>query len=133
MQGRYGEFRALGAQVLVVTRARPDFLSMFLRAQPLPFPAVADPERLAYRAFGLERASWGQMLRPRALLGYFRLMVRGWCPRPARGGEDVLQLGGDFVLDDEERLVYAYRSADPADRPSVDVLLQAVRQAQRAS
>jgi AhpC/TSA antioxidant enzyme len=127
VQRHYEEFRRLGAEVQVVTQARPDLLAAFLREQPLPFPAVADPERTAYRAFGLERASWATLLRPGVVLRYLRLLFRGWRPRPVREGEDVLQLGGDFVLDGEGRLVYAYRSAEPTDRPAVEALLQAVR------
>jgi hypothetical protein len=67
------------------------------------------------------------MLRPRVLLGYLRLVWRGWRPRRAREGEDVLQLGGDFVLDGQGRLVFAYRSIEPTDRPSVEMLVQALR------
>jgi hypothetical protein len=67
------------------------------------------------------------------VLRYLRLVFRGWRPRQARGGEDVLQLGGDFVLDGEGCLAYAYRSADPADRPAVEALLRAVREAAPAS
>jgi peroxiredoxin len=126
---RYEEFRALGAEVLVVTQARPGLLAAFLREQSLPFPAVADPERAAYRAFGLERTSWLTLLRPLVVLRYLRLLFRGWGPRRPAGGEDVLQLGGDFVLDREGRLAYAYRSREPTDRPSVETLLQAVRAA----
>src|SRR5262245_5943671 len=99
---------------------------MFLREQSLPFPVVADPERVAYRAFGLERTSWTRMLHPGVVFRYLRLLFRGWRPRQVRKGEDVLQLGGDFVLDGEGRLVYAYRSAEPTDRPPVEALLKAV-------
>jgi peroxiredoxin len=127
VQQRYDEFRHLGAEVLVVTQARPELLAAFLRGQPLPFPAAADPGRVAYRVFGLERTSWWTMLRPGGILRYLRLIFRGWRPQQAREGEDILQLGGDFVLDREGRLIYAYRSAEPTDRPSVEALLQAVR------
>jgi AhpC/TSA antioxidant enzyme len=112
--------------VLVVTQARPAILIVFLRELPLPFPVVADPERVAYHAFGLERTSWAAMLRPGVILRYLQLIFRGWRPRKVREGEDVLQLGGDFVLDGEGRLTYAYRSAEPTDRPSVEALLQAM-------
>lgn len=127
MQHRYEEFRRLGAEILVVTQARPDLLAVFLREQPLPFPAVADPGRIAYRAFGLERTSWATMLRPDVILRYLRLIFRGWRPQQAHEGEDILQLGGDFVLDGKRRLTHAYRSAEPTDRPAVEALLQAVR------
>jgi peroxiredoxin len=133
VQQRYEEFRRQGAGVLAVSQARPEVVAAFLREEPLPFPVVADPERAAYRAFGLERTSWATVLRPGVVLRYLRLVFRGWRPRQARGGEDVLQLGGDFVLDGERRLVYAYRSADPADRPPIEALLRAVREAAPAS
>lgn len=127
MQQRYEEFRKLDAEVAVVSQARPEILALFLREQPLPFPVVADPERAAYRAFGLERTSWGRVLRPGVVLRFLRLLFRGWRPRRVRQGEDVLQLGGDFLLDAAGRLAYAYRSTEPTDRPTVEALLGAVR------
>jgi peroxiredoxin len=133
VQQRFDEFRRLGAQALVVTQARPDCLAAFGRALPPPFPIVADPDRRAYRAFGLERTSWGTLLRPRVIFSYLRLLFRGWRPRRMVEGEDVLQLGGDFVVDGQGRLVYAYRSAEPTDRPGVEVLLKAVREAAASS
>ena len=36
-------------------------------------------------------------------------------------------LGGDFVIDGKGIVRFAYRSEDPADRPAMDRLLQAVR------
>jgi hypothetical protein len=42
-------------------------------------------------------------------------------------GEDVLQLGGDFIVDVQRRLLWTYRSADPLDRPRVDDLLRACK------
>lgn len=119
-----------GAAVLVISQARPGLLSAFLCEQPQPFPVVADPERAAYRAFGLERTSWATVLRPDVVLRYLRLIFRGWKPQQAHGGEDVLQLGGDFVLDATGRLVYAHRSAEPTDRPPIDELLRALEAAQ---
>jgi peroxiredoxin len=129
VQQEYDEFRRLGAEVLIVSQARPELLTAFLREGPLPFAIVADPGRAAYRAFGLERTSWAELLRPGVIFRYLRLSFRGWRPRKPYAGEDVLQLGGDFVLDREGRLAYAYRSAEPTDRPSIEVLLQAVRDA----
>lgn len=87
-------------------------------------------DKSAYRAFGLERTSWGSILRPGVILRYVRHIGRGWLPRMPREGDDVMQLGGDFVLDSNRRLVYAHRSAEPTDNPEVDELLRAVPRSQ---
>ncbi len=127
MREHYDAIRQLGAEVLVVCQARPEVLAAFLREQPLPFPVVGDPERIAYRRFGLERTSWARLLHPGIVLRFVRLMFRGWRPQAPRQREDVLQLGGDFILDAAGRLVYAYRSAEPTDRPAVATLMGVLR------
>ncbi len=130
MRERYEEVRRLGGEVLAVSFARPERVAAYVARYPLPFPVLADPEYEAYRAFGLGRTSWGSMLSPRVLLRYLALMFRGWLPAKPAGRDDLLQLGGDFVLDDQRRLVYAYRSATATDRPPAEELVRAVRSLQ---
>jgi hypothetical protein len=124
---RYQEIRRCGAEVLAVTQARPEFLAAFLRDEPLPFPLVADPERAAYRAFGLERAAWATLFRPTVVWHYLRLLLRGWGLRWPRSGEDLRQLGGDFILDAQGRFVFAHRSAEPTDRPALTTLVKTLQ------
>lgn len=127
MQKRLSDIRAARGELVVVTQAKPAVLDAWLRKHPRPFPVVADPDRAAYRAFGLERGRWAMFLRPGTMLHYIGLMAHGWVARPPLNGEDVLQLGGDFVLDRAHRLVFAHRSADPADRPAPELLVEPVR------
>lgn len=129
MKEIYEELRQLGAEVLVISFSPPEFLTRYLESNPLPFPLLADPERLAYKGFGLERTTWKEMLRPAVLGRYLKLVVRGWLPWKSRKGDDLLQLGGDFVLDEPRRIRYVHRSTEPTDRPSAQTLLAAVRQA----
>jgi AhpC/TSA antioxidant enzyme len=129
VQRRLADVRAAGGELVCVSQTRPDVLAAHLRRHPRPFPVVGDPDRAVYRAFGLERGGVGMFFRPRVLAGYLWAMVRGWLPRPPVRGEDVLQLGGDFVLDRDRLLVFAHRSADPADRPAPDELVEQVRAA----
>jgi peroxiredoxin len=124
VQGRLDEIRASGGELAAVTPSKPEVLAAQLREEPQPFPFLCDPGRTAYRAFGLERGGWGMLLRPGVLAHYLRQMARGWRPRKPRPGEDVLQLGGDFLLDRDGRVAYAHRSADPSDRPAVGELLR---------
>ena len=128
MQEQYEEILRLGGAVLVVSFVSPAQLTTYLAAGAFPFPVVADPTRQGYQAFGLERTSWSAMLAVRSVLRYLRLILRGWLPRRPREGEDVLQLGGDFVLDATGQVVYAHPSGEPTDRPSVSDLIDAVRQ-----
>jgi hypothetical protein len=125
----YPEIVRLGGEVLVVSFAQPLRIAAYLQRTPLPFPVVADPSRDAYRAFGLERTSWSAILGLRSILAYLRLVLRGWMPRRANEGEDVLQLGGDFVLDAHGRVIYSHRSAEPTDRPPIADLIHAVASA----
>jgi peroxiredoxin len=125
--GCYDEIRGLGGEVVAVSFTPPQRVAAYLRAHPLPFPAVSDPERAAYRAFSLERTSWASFLRLSVLARYLKLIFLGWKPEAAQKGEDVLQLGGDFVIDAAGRLAYAYRSRVSTDRPPARALLEAAR------
>ena len=117
---------AAGCSVLVVSQAKPEQLARYAARYGWRVPLVADPERAAYRAFGLERTSWLAFFRPRVLWGYIRGMLRGYGVKTPYAGEDVLQLGGDFVLDRGRRVVFAYPSADPTDRPGIPAILAAL-------
>ena len=129
MATRRGEIEQLGGQLLAISFTPPEKAAAYLARHPLPFPVLVDSERQAYRAFDLGRTSWRQFLRPHVILGYLRLMVRGWLPTKTVEGEDIMQLGGHFVLDAARRLVFAYRSADATDRPTMKALVEAVRTA----
>ena len=123
----YDQIKALGGEVLVVSFTPPAKVAAYLARGPLPFPVVSDPDMAAYRAFGIGRTSWKSILKPAVLWRFVKVMLHGWLPRKPGANEDVLQLGGDFVLDRQRRVVYAHASRDPTDRPSNAELLNAVR------
>lgn len=86
---------------------------------------LADPHRQAYQAFALKRLSWFQVFSPAALKLYWKLL-RGGMRREQYDGDDIYQSGGNFLLDRRGNVLFAHRSQDPADRPSVAKLLQAI-------
>jgi len=118
---------AAECSILVVAQAKPEVLSRYLSRWDWQVPIVSDMDRAAYRAFGLERAAWSTFLRPKVLWGYLHGMVRGYGFKTPYQGEDTLQLGGDFVLDRLGRVLFAYPSADPTDRPRLASILEALR------
>jgi hypothetical protein len=121
------ELAAAGCSVLVVTQARPEFVSRYQTKSNWHVPIVADPGRAAYKAFGLERTGLLTFFRPGVVLGYLLGMLRGYAPKMPYKGEDVMQLGGDFVIDRSRRVIFAYPSATPTDRPRVRAIRAALR------
>jgi hypothetical protein len=117
------EFDHAGIRVIVVTPSKPQAVASAV----LELSTLCDPDRTAYRYFGLERARWSTFFRVRSVARYWRAVLAGWLPRGWERGEDLLQLGGDFILSADLRLLYAYRSADPTDRPHAAELANAAR------
>ena len=132
MRGRYQEIRALGAEVVVVSFERATLLPIYIEEQGWPFRIVSDPDRRAYHAFGLTSATWSQMLQPRVFIAVVKMLwrgsKRGFRLRRPTPHVDVLQLGGDFVLDADRRVIYAYRSQGSTDRPPTEALIEALRE-----
>jgi hypothetical protein len=120
----YERIQQSGAQVLVISMSEPAVLQQYLAQNPYPFPITADPKLESYRQFGLRRAGVMSFFRPRVLLAFLRLIWRGGKIKLINKGEDPMQLGGDFILDRQQRLKFAHPSRDATDRPPLDLLLQ---------
>ena len=128
MQKIYEQIKTLGGEVLVVSFTPPKLIAAYLAENPQPFPFVSDSERKAYQAFALGATNLRGLLRLGVIWHYLKLIFRGWMPKGPDKGADVWQLGGDFILDADGRLRYAYASKDSTDRPSNDELLKALRE-----
>ena len=132
MDAARDEFAAAGCSILVVAQARPEVLSRYLSRSDWHVQIVSDPELDGYAAFGLERTGRLSFFRPRVLWGYFRGMFKGYGVKAPYEGEDMLQLGGDFVLDRSARVVFAYPSVDPTDRPTIAAIHKSILSETRA-
>jgi peroxiredoxin len=128
VQGVDGQIKELGGDVLVVSFASAAHVATYLDTYPQPFPVVADPTRAAYRAFGLGSTTFKAMLRPGTVARYLGMIFRGWLPTRPAANDDLLQLGGDFVLDADGRVRFAHPSGGATDRPSAQEIVDAVRQ-----
>ena len=112
-----------GVTTLLISFSTQQQARQWRQETEVGFPFLLDPGRAVYRAYGLERSvrrTWTL----RTLRYYFAAVVRGERLRAAQG--DPHQLAGDFVIDSTGIVRLAYRSFDPTDRPSVDLLLHAI-------
>ena len=114
------ELRRLDVQVLLISFGAELWARAWLQEMESPFPLLLDPDRTAYRAYGLER-SFVRVWSPKVMWHYARRVLAGQKLQPIQG--DPHQLGGDFVVDAQGVIRLAYRSKDPVDRPPVAELL----------
>jgi AhpC/TSA antioxidant enzyme len=122
----YDRFTAANCGVVVISQGKPQILAHFEKRNGFPFPVLGDPDRVAYRAFGLERVWWWTFLLPWVWWGYIVRIVTGTPLRLPYRSEDVTQLGGDFLLDQSGKVLWSFRSKGPTHRPSVEQMLGAV-------
>ena len=115
---------AAGATAVAVGFDAPDRM---LRGIDFPWPVLVDRERVAYRDYGLGRAPLSYALRLGWLPGYVRKLLSG--DPLTRPGLDMMQLGGDFVIDREGVVVLAHPSRHFEDREPVGALLSALENA----
>ena len=84
------------------------------------FEFYLDPRRLIYSLFGLERSVakvWSM-----STIQYYAQQKAGGRALPvalADVEDDPLQMGGDFTIDKDLRVVMAYPSKTPKDRPTI--------------
>jgi peroxiredoxin len=119
------ELAELDTQVVTISFESSHWTKVWLEETQSPFPFLLDPEREAYRAYGLQ-ASALRAWSPRTLWYYLKAAWQGreWLGK--RGDTD--QLGGDFIVDRQGIVRLAQPSRDPLDRPSVNQIFKTLRQ-----
>ena len=122
----YFQFKKAGCGIVVISQGKPNVLAHYENRNRFPFPVLGDPDRAAYKAFGLDRVWWFTFLFPWVLWGYLVRIVTGTIPRMPYLSEDVTQLGGNFLLDQTGKVLWSFTSGDPSRRPTVEAMLKAV-------
>lgn len=125
MRQRFSDFERVGVNVVAVGMGSPTRTAAFRAEMELPFPVLCDPRREAYRRYRLMRADFRRELTLGSLTHGLRDTARhGVKSSP---DQDMLQLGGVFVVAPDGRLAYTHRALRFSDNPPVDDLLRAAR------
>lgn len=94
----------------------------------LPYPLLLDKDRETYAAWGMGRTNvFGAMLSPELNWRYLKLLAKG--ERFLGFAPDMFQLGGDFVVDREGVMKFAYRMKNNGDRATTEQLVSELRSA----
>jgi len=122
------ELRANGIVPVIVTQGTPKETRAFGGKYARGVLCLSDPERRAYRAYGLERANIFQtFLSPHVWASNARLRrEKGWSTEFPPKGQDAMQMAGIFIIGTDGRIHLPYYYDDIADHPPLDLLLHGV-------
>ena len=121
------EIRALGGDVVAVFQYRAEPTFHFCRRRDVPFDCLADPDREAYRAVGLDRGGPLEFLGPSAALGWVKAAAHGNFAGVPKG--DTSQRPGTFVVAPDGSVALAHYNKNSADNPPNADVIEAVRAA----
>lgn len=129
-------FGEAGATVVAVCQAEPERAMTVATRRGYRFPLLCDPERGAYRAYGLLEGQPAQILHDFPWRPDDAETARTMFWEPRRGTERAVvdspwQLPGEFVVATDGRLVLTHRYQYCEDFPPKTVLLGAIAAAQR--
>lgn len=119
----------MNATVVAITFSSPPEALKLSQELKLPFPLVSDPQKEVYKVFELGSAKVKDFITLKVLWKFLGRIFTGWFPSLGYSKDDLFQLGGDFVVDANGEVVYAFKSSSPADRPTIQFLLDQLQKA----
>lgn len=113
MRDDYDSFKAK-AEIAVVTQGTPAENAELAARHGAQFRYLSDPEHRAYRAYGLGRGGFAQVMSPAILFKATLSALRG---NVGRRVGDVFQMPGTFVIDREGIVRFCHRNSNASDNP----------------
>jgi peroxiredoxin len=122
------EIKGKNLSLAIITQGTAEEAKAFCEQRAPGVLCLADPQRKAYEAYGLERANvWQSFLSINVWRSNRRLKrEHGWNTELPPRGQDAMQMAGTFVIAPDGRVRLPYYYDDIADHPSVDLLLHGV-------
>ncbi|XP_030642979.1 prostamide/prostaglandin F synthase-like [Chanos chanos] len=127
LQTKQAALDAHGVRVVVVSFGCQEGALHWLKETGCQYDLLLDPHRNIYTLFGLG-ASLTRVLNFNNMLLYADYILSDHeFPRPLPSiQDDMFQLGGDFVLDEQGKVMFSHRCKSPIDRPAVEEILSAL-------
>ncbi len=110
---QYPSYNQKGLQMIAVFQSPPASIRKYVGKQDIPFPVIADPDRILYREYGVE-SSWAGFIK-----GSFRLSAvisataRGYLPGKMEGKKSMIP--ADFLIGPDLTVQVAYYGKDIGD------------------
>ena len=116
-----------GLGIAVVTQGTPQATDLFMKEYAPQLLALADPEREAYRAYGLERGTiFDTVLNLKVFRAVREAAKKGYQLESPPEGQDAMQMSGTFIIGRDGRVLLPFYYDNIADHPTLDLLLSGV-------
>jgi len=116
-----------GLSIAVIMQGTPEATAAFAKRFAPGLYCLADPERKAYKAYGLERGNLFQtFLNPRVWSAIAKSREKGYRVEPPPAGQDSMQMSGTFIIGTDGKVELPYYYDHIADHPPLDLLLSGV-------
>ena len=116
-----------GLAITVITQGTPETTAIFAEKFAPGLSCLADPEKKAYQAYGLERGTLFQtFLNLRVLLAVKKSREKGYPVEAPPEGQDAMLMSGTFIISTQGRILLPFYYDNIADHPSTNLLLNGV-------
>jgi peroxiredoxin len=116
-----------GLNVAIIMQGGPEATGVFAEKFAPGLLALADPERKAYQAFGLERGNLFQtFLNRKVWKAISAAGKKGYKVETPPAGQDAMQMSGTFIIGTNGQVELPYYYDHIADHPPLDLLLDGV-------
>ena len=114
----YASFSERNLNLIAVFQSPRESIRRYIGKQNIPFPVIADPERMLYRVYGVE-SSW-----PGFIKGSLRIstltsaLMKGFFPGKMEGIKSMVP--ADFLIGPDLTVQVAYYGSDIADHLPIE-------------
>lgn len=116
-----------GLGIAVILQGTVEASALFAKRFAPGLIVLADPERKAYQAFGLERGNLFQtFLNWKVWKAIRRARQKGYQVEKPPEGQDAMQMSGTFIIGTNGRIELPYYYDNIADHPPLELLLDGV-------
>lgn len=121
--------KSLGAEVAVVSFGSPVGVRRWIDETGCKFDVLCDEKREIYSYVGLLKPT-SKMWHLDTIQTFSQMKVKFNIPAPKQFenvSDDLMQMGGDFILDKDGNFVFIYRTKAPNDRPTIDQIIASLK------
>ena len=114
----------LGVAVVIVTFESRQLAAAYSQESAITWPVVIDERRYLYKNYQMFRASFWDLWGPPSIWAYVKQLLKGNLPKNPTG--DINQRGGNVLIDESGKIKLHHVGTGPADRPSIQSLIDVV-------